>query len=330
MKKRFLALILGVVLLMTACNQASAKVDDEIKIPIYQNEDGTISYETAKAEKRDVAVNLTIAGSIGYPYGETLYSTVSANLLTYNVKKGDKLKAGDVIATLDNSAMDYEYSNQKSLALAALAEYNNNPSALNKASYDLEAAKLAYIEYQLKAYTFVAPYDCVVTEGAYFNTGETIKEGTKICSVAVEDEIYVYTQQNADVFRLGMAAEVKQSDANYKATVVSCPFSAPDDADDFFKSAAILKLNDGELERLLTDIPNVVGAGWATILVTTIERKGVLCVPDKAVNKFGGLIYCYVIENGERMQMPVELGSSYDGYTEIISGLTEGDTVIIA
>ena len=82
MKKRFLALILGAVLLMTACNQASAKVDDEIKIPIYQNEDGTISYETAKAEKRDVAVNLTIAGSIGYPYGETLYSTVSANLLT--------------------------------------------------------------------------------------------------------------------------------------------------------------------------------------------------------------------------------------------------------
>ena len=57
MNKKIVALSLtglSLVLALTGCSGASVKVDEEIKIPIYNNEDGTTTYETAKVESKDI------------------------------------------------------------------------------------------------------------------------------------------------------------------------------------------------------------------------------------------------------------------------------------
>jgi macrolide-specific efflux system membrane fusion protein len=69
-------------------------------------------------------------------------------------------------------------------------------------------------------------------------------------------------------------------------------------------------------------------AGTADIIIDT--RTDVLTVPSSAISSTGGTTVAKTLVNGKEVDVPVEVGISSDTNTEIISGLTEGETVITA
>ena len=73
-----------------------------------------------------------------------------------------------------------------------------------------------------------------------------------------------------------------------------------------------------------------VDAGWATIHAITTRRVNVLAVPEKAIKKDGSKTYCSVLQGNEKYDLYVEVGATAGGYTEILSGLNEGDVVVIS
>ena len=66
----------------------------------------------------------------------------------------------------------------------------------------------------------------------------------------------------------------------------------------------------------------------ASVQIFTKEEKSVLSVSDKAVYAGDEGRYVYVLKDGKAQKQPVEVGASGEGVTEIVSGLSEGDTVI--
>ena len=54
-----------------------------------------------------------------------------------------------------------------------------------------------------------------------------------------------------------------------------------------------------------------------------------LCVPESAIKTEGTKKYCSILQGEEKYDMPVEVGATAGGYTEIMSGINEGDTVIL-
>ena len=58
-------------------------------------------------------------------------------------------------------------------------------------------------------------------------------------------------------------------------------------------------------------------------------KKNVLVVPNAAVKWKKGRYIVYKVENGQVKEVPVEVGWSDEQFTEIVSGLKEGDTVAI-
>jgi len=68
----------------------------------------------------------------------------------------------------------------------------------------------------------------------------------------------------------------------------------------------------------------------ATISVVTSEAKNVLAVPTSAVTTNGTLQYVLVLSSGNLVEKKVKVGLVGYTYTQVISGLNEGDSVVLA
>ncbi|HEV2216305.1 MAG TPA: HlyD family efflux transporter periplasmic adaptor subunit [Candidatus Dormibacteraeota bacterium] len=65
----------------------------------------------------------------------------------------------------------------------------------------------------------------------------------------------------------------------------------------------------------------------ATVVVSSATN--VLTVPDLAITRLGGQAYVNVYANGKEVRTPIETGVVGDTYTEVTSGLTEGEQIVI-
>ena len=81
----------------------------------------------------------------------------------------------------------------------------------------------------------------------------------------------------------------------------------------------------------LSDAPKNVRVGQTVVAqVVTGQAQDVLLVPSAAVTTAGGQSTVTVVQNGQQVSTPVEVGLEGDQFTEITSGLSEGDEVVIA
>ncbi len=75
------------------------------------------------------------------------------------------------------------------------------------------------------------------------------------------------------------------------------------------------------------DTGDLKAGDYAVIVVKRKSHKNVLTIPNDALVKEGSEYYTYVIKDGENVRTKVEVGISDGLYTEILSGLEEGDKV---
>lgn len=324
MRKRFFAAFAAGLLALSGCGSEEA-VNAEIKIPILEN--GAEEYQTAQVERRDILQTANVAGNIGYVYADEILTDFTANIIEYCAERGQVLKEGDAIAVFDSSAVDYDCTSAKILADNAYSAYLSTGTEAARLEYEIRQKEYEYALYQKDLYTIRAPYDCIVTSTVSYETGAVVEEGARVCTVAREGEIYITADESKDSFRVGMAVSVKfGSTDEYKAHVVMVPDGTSGKRGSF-NAQVIMAFDEGELERALSEVDNLISAGWATIVVPTAEKYDVLTLPSEAVKSFSGSDYCMLIDNGERVRVPVELVGVYGSYAVIGSGLSEDDIV---
>ncbi len=326
--------IITAIAALSSCSSQAA-IDAEIKVPVLEG-GSAVSYNTATAEITDIEETQNVGGSIGYIYADTLYTKFESNVVEFVAERNQKLKEGDVIAVFDSSSLDYDYQNQKILTDDAYAKYMSSGSEAARLEYEIQKKELELVQYKIDQYTIRAPYDCIVTSLDSMAPGAVAKYGTKVCTVAKEGEIYVYTAKSTDLFKVGMNVETKfGTDGSYKGRVVMVPSSNRAERGEGGERGSVninecvtIKLEEGELERLVSEVDNVASAGWATIIVPTVQKYNVLTLPEEAVATFSGSTYCSILNNGMQVRIPVEVEGVYGGKAVIRSGLEEGDRVI--
>lgn len=328
-KNRFSAVLAASVLFCASCGTREA-VDAEIRIPILS--DGSAAeYRIVSVTFGDLEQTSNIAGNIGYLFADQLFTETESNLIEYCAERGERLSAGDPIAVFDSSSLDYDYNNQKALADSAYADYLSSGSEAARLSYEIETKKLEYLEYQRDQFTIRAPYDCVVTAVERgLEVGSVVPEGTLVCTVAKEDEVYVYTTENTSAFRTGMPVKVKfGSSGEYSCRVITVPEEGARNGRGSVNpnACAVLGFEEGELERLIAEVDNVLTAGWATLIVPTVQKYDVMLLPEEAVKNFSGSTYCSLMDGGRRVRIPVEVDGVYNGTAVILSGVSVGDEI---
>ncbi len=325
------ALTAAAVLAASSCTSQAA-IDAEIHIPVLEETAGD-TFSRAVAEITDIEETTNVGGNIGYIYADTLYTSFESNIIEYVAQRGQSLKEGDIIAVFDSSSLNYEYTNQKILADDAYAKYMASGTEASRLEYEIQQKQLEYVQYKIDQFTIKAPYDCIVTSTESFTTGAVVGDGTKVCTVAREGEIYLYTNEKTSLFRVGMEVKAKfGTSGSYSGRVVMTPGGGSSEKSERgafnINNYVSIKLDDGELERLVSEVDNVITAGWATLIVPTVQKYNVLTLPEEAVATFSGSTYCSILNNGMQVRVPVEVEDVYNGLAVIRSGLEEGDEVI--
>ncbi len=277
------------------------------------------------------------------------------------VEKGDFVKAGQLLISLGtqdtaNQIEDKEYEIKRmELQLAALEE--------KKAQDILEENFEFAVKDDGKGYTQEVHEDNLERiEESYRSSIENYQDSLYIAKLRLEElksgggdhQIYAPFDGVLTYVRQGLE-ETTTTIGSVVITIMDpeeCYFFAdkPEDARPLFQQGDIVTLNingglsNGDYPVELVDLNEedalrfrLVSGGEdlsialgtkASITKVLGERDHVLAVPTRALHKAGDITYVYIInELGEHIVRHVEVGLEGDTYTEIISGLEEGERI---
>lgn len=311
----------------------------------------------AKVTREDLFKVITIPAEFR-PFEEVdLHAKVSGFVKEMNVDFGDKVKAGQLLATLEVPELQDELTNALAAEEKAEADFSNTHLAytrllaVNKehpnlvAGQDLDnaqandmaaaaaiaAAKADVEKYQtLVGYTRItAPFDGVVTR-RYADPGALIQAGTSsdtqsLPLVRVSDNYHL---------RLDFPVTVDYvKDIHLKDPVTV----RVDSLDGKTFTAAISRFTDDvnqntrtmdtEIEAPNPDLKLVPGM-YATVTLNVEKRSQALAVPIEAVTGVPPTVYV-INSNDQVEERPVKLGMETPEKYEVLSGVREGDLVVV-
>lgn len=188
-------------------------------------------------------------------------------------------------------------------------------------------SNLARVETML-AYTEIkAPFDGVVTKRSV-DTGHFVAEGGTggpLVSVVRTDRVRVFL----DVPEIE-SAKVEAGDS---ATIRVQALDNLEVAGNVTRTGWAL---DNANRTLLTEIDLANGDGrlrpgmYAIASIRLEERKEVLTLPIAAIARRAEEAFCFVIRDGKATRTPIKLGLRVGDDWEVLSGLSESDTVALA
>ncbi len=245
-----------------------------------------------------------------------------AALLTAEAKLAD-LRAGPKASEIQAA--------KSSLANAqyTLAQKVNPPKEVDLIQAEEQVrqseANLQQAKVDLQNATLVAPFDGVVASIAA-NVGEQVSESvvmTIVDPMAIRIDV---TVDESDVAKVAAGQPVTITfdaapDRQMRGKVLSVP--------------PMGTTQQGVVTYLISIAPELTGpplpAGMTAVANIEVERKdSVLLVPNRAVRTVGrNKVVDVLVEGGKTETRTVEVGSSNDQFTEIVSGVQAGEQVVI-
>lgn len=352
MKKIFtLILMIGMALSIISCGKKE-DADDVIKLPII--EANKIKYSTETARSGYLAIKQNVFGEVGYPFITTLsFSGVEGNIKEIKVEQGQEISTGDVIAIIESGEYEKELQEQKNkteqarLRVEVLVgeKADKDEISFAKIDHEIELAKLEKAQQNLANCTLKSPMNGRIEWLEEFFEGQHIKDGELICGIADTTKPFVYFyNEDASMFRHGMSATIITDDDSYKGKVISAPASAPYGASHEAANMVIIDLIDEIKLDNLEKSPNLpednrdesrrdgiapISEGKVIVEIIIEERDGAIIIPSAAVLKFSGRQYVNLLMGDVKIETNVEVGLETEKDVEIISGIREGDKVIL-
>jgi RND family efflux transporter MFP subunit len=215
--------------------------------------------------------------------------------------------------------------------LAAEAQVEAAKSSLEVAQSQMAVAqsKLAHDQALFDYSKITAPFAGVITQ-RYANYGTLMQAGT-----STQAQPLVKLSEE-DLFRL--VIPVPESYVRYIKIGDSVDVQAPSLGRDFPGKVARFSVDVGAATRTMhteVDVPNPHGVlipGVYAEATLTLDRKGdALVVPLQAVNQESNHMTVLVVDQTNKVQdRPITLGIQTENEAEVVSGLGEGDEVVIS
>jgi RND family efflux transporter MFP subunit len=297
----------------------------------------------------DVESGPTISGTLVPRDQAVVRAQISGSVLRTFVDQGKAVREGEVIATIDNSALTdavasakYAVTNAESsldvakreqsrqealLKSGAIAEQSVDQSRKNtvgaEAAVAQAKANVASAEKQLSYATVRAPFSGVVSEKSV-SIGDVVQQGTTLFTIVDPStlELQGTVPANAlDVVRTGLTIAFNVTgypDRTFVGTITRINPTA----DPMTRQV-----------RIYAEIPNkgnsLVGGLYAQGRVASV-MKSVLSLPSDAIDRKTITPAVLKFHNGIIERTVVELGTldEKNNRIEIVSGINPGDTVL--
>ena len=133
----------------------------------------------------------------------------------------------------------------------------------------------------------------------------------------------VYKRQVLTGFEVGMRVKVDVGGVEHSGTIVMTPYGEPavDEENPRFEDSIIIKVEE---------LPDGVDPGdSASIRIIFQEKSDVIIIPRAGLRTMGARNYVIVRKNEMNIEVDVEVGVETPTMVEIVTGLEEGDQIIL-
>ncbi|WP_425058291.1 Macrolide export protein MacA [Sporomusa carbonis] len=300
-----------------------------------------VAETTVTVGRGDVQAAVSATGTISAVNSVDISSRVTGLITEVRVKENDMVKAGQVLVVLDDTSIKAQVAQyQAQLAnYAAIYERSKKLAAVGgESAQQLDAdrtnylvAQSTYNNYvsQLEYYVIRSPIDGMVV-GKPTPAGQTVAQGISspqvIMTIADMSQMQIkLLVDETDIGKVKAGQKVSftvdaYTNKTFTGTVTSISKSATTSSNVVYYPVYVdINSPQGLLYPTMT----------ARATINVGESKQALVVPLSAVKEEKGQKYVQLLVEGKPQSTPVQTGLSDDEKVEILSGLNEGDQIVL-
>ncbi|MBO9600690.1 MAG: efflux RND transporter periplasmic adaptor subunit [Cohnella sp.] len=295
-------------------------------------------FDAVEATKGDIQTFLRGNATFISANVESLsFKESGGRLKSINVKLGEEVKAGDMIAELETGDLDLQIKLQKLnvervqllYKQARTSGANETDLRLREIDMEREQISLGEMEKKLAKARLYSPISGTVTFVDSMKAGDYVNAFQPVVTVADPSSLQLTyaasDAKNLSAVEPGMPVNLKYKGKEYSGKVLQTPSSAPVVAD-----KAKADRNATTIVMGMDNAPNGIHVGdVADITIELQKREDVIVLPRSALRAYMGRNYVQIAEGERRKEVDVEVGLTTPTEVEIVRGLEEGQKVIL-
>jgi HlyD family secretion protein len=293
------------------------------------------SVEAVQVVRRDIVQSVVASGRVVTPHRVEVAAQVIGTVMDVPVEKGDRVKAGQRLATLESKEALAAERQARASADNARAQYERNrrlhekgflgDAALEDSGRALEIARRQLDQARARlGYMLVsAPLDgTLITRDV--DPGDVVSPGKLMMTLSPAGGVEIVLQvdeRNLGRIRLGQPA-LASADA-YPEQRFRAELS-------FISPGVDAQRGTVEVKLRVPELPAYLKEDMTVSVDIEIDRRALsLALPADAVHEAGNAApWVLAVENGRTVRKPVKLGLRGERVVEVLDGLAEGSLVI--
>lgn len=306
-----------------------------------------VKYSTVTAQRKDLEKKLINSGTVTAERQYMLtYEKQGGTISKFYVHAGDKVKKGDPICELDTTDVDYQitekelYKKRAELGTTIIWQNGGTQAEIDKSYVEVELIQndLDKLYEKKKLAVLTAPVDGVVSQISDVRVGDSVGTGQNICTVIDTTGFYIAIKPTDPApFDMDTELTIKVGDKEYKGVVFMNPQSLLEyrekekNKDDHDKedTSGITFEADTVYVRFKDTMPTDAAGQLADCILVQESIKDAIVISNNLVKTVDGKKVVYVLKDGEKVAIPVEIGLKTGSQAEILSGINEGDELIL-
>ncbi|MBS1985780.1 MAG: efflux RND transporter periplasmic adaptor subunit [Bdellovibrionales bacterium] len=287
----------------------------------------TLKAVQAKKTEVEATVSTITSGTVDAEQQAVLGFSTSGRVRSINVKLGDKVEKGQVLAETENADLqttsqdaDSEWKRSQTLFKEGLI----SKAGLDDARRAFEVARSNYDKSVIRA-----PFAGMVTElnlevGELAQTTTNTKAPLRLVDLKPRIVKGDIDEVELSKVKVGAAARLKI------LAVRSQPFAGTVTKVVPFVESVKEQDRSAHIELMFTESSENIPVGASTdIEIVVAAKSGALAIPSRAVLGSGTNRHVFKVQNGSLKEVAVKLGVGNYDRTEVIEGVNEGDVIAL-
>jgi membrane fusion protein (multidrug efflux system) len=317
--------------LISGCGTGEASVPDADAIQAST----PVAVETTMPSRSDINATYAASASISSDADAPVTARVAGEIVELLVEEGDRVEVGQVLARLDGERLRLEMLSASANLDRAKKEYQRNTDLHERGlvssamfeglKYDLASLTASYELKRLNYdYSNIRATISGVVSSREVKTGENLSPGQVAFRITETKELVAYLQiPQAELakFAAGHKATVKVASMpgkDFEATIIRISPTI-DSRNGTFRATAAIDNGEGYLA------PGMFGR----FMISYEKHSNALVIPANALLDEDEETTVYVVQDDEVVRRKVETGIVENGRVEILSGLLDGDQVVV-